>query len=184
MSLFGVRACAFPASFDVLTFQMLASVVFPGFTINRWVAFVEYMLQASDLESQASQYFCFVFSCLVFIFVWCVVCSYCCCCCWASPHSQYVPILVCCNRRRSITLRVATPELKHDLQPPNSPHTRRMFTRIMPRSHAYSPVLLGILLCGPVYDYYCFFSSCWLEKITCQTYMNTMGALVCCCSCC
>ncbi|CAM9999083.1 unnamed protein product [Laminaria digitata] len=31
---------------------MLASVVFPGFTINRWVAFVEYLLGASDLESQ------------------------------------------------------------------------------------------------------------------------------------
>ncbi|CAM9732026.1 unnamed protein product [Ectocarpus sp. 6 AP-2014] len=46
------KTCALPASFDVLTFQMLASVVFPGFTINRWVAFVEYLLQASDLESQ------------------------------------------------------------------------------------------------------------------------------------
>ncbi|CAM9585453.1 unnamed protein product [Pylaiella littoralis] len=46
------KACALPASFDVLTFQMLASVVFPGFTINRWVAFVEYIVQASDLESQ------------------------------------------------------------------------------------------------------------------------------------
>lgn len=46
------RTCAVPASFDVLTFQMLASVVFPGFTINRWVAFVEYMLDASNLEAQ------------------------------------------------------------------------------------------------------------------------------------
>lgn len=46
------RTCALPASFDVLTFQLLASVVFPGFTINRWVTFVEYMVQTSDLESQ------------------------------------------------------------------------------------------------------------------------------------
>ena len=31
------------------------SVVFPGFTINRWVAFVEYMIQAADLETQVSR---------------------------------------------------------------------------------------------------------------------------------
>ena len=32
----------------------MASVVFPGFTINRWVAFVEYMVQAANLKTQVS----------------------------------------------------------------------------------------------------------------------------------
>lgn len=41
-----------PALFDVLTFQMLASVIFPGFTINRWVAFVTFVINATHLESQ------------------------------------------------------------------------------------------------------------------------------------
>ena len=30
-------------------------MVFPGFTINRWVAFVEYISQAADLETQVSK---------------------------------------------------------------------------------------------------------------------------------
>lgn len=46
------KTCALPASFDVLTFQMLASVVFPGFTINRWVAFVTYCLDTFNVEAQ------------------------------------------------------------------------------------------------------------------------------------
>ncbi|CAM9622459.1 unnamed protein product [Ascophyllum nodosum] len=48
----GSTTCALPASFDVLTFQMLASVVFPGFTINRWVAVVDHLVSAYDLEAQ------------------------------------------------------------------------------------------------------------------------------------
>ncbi|CAM9215108.1 unnamed protein product [Discosporangium mesarthrocarpum] len=49
---FGPSVCALPASFDVLTFQMLASVVFPGFTINRWVAFIAFMINYLDLNTQ------------------------------------------------------------------------------------------------------------------------------------
>ncbi|CAM9794000.1 unnamed protein product [Chrysoparadoxa australica] len=46
----GGGLCALPATFDVLTFQMLASVIFPGFTINRWVAFVGYMEETLHLQ--------------------------------------------------------------------------------------------------------------------------------------
>ncbi|CAM9389045.1 unnamed protein product, partial [Phaeothamnion confervicola] len=47
--------CAIPACFDVLLFQMLASVIFPGFTINRWVTFVGYMEQTLHLQDSVSQ---------------------------------------------------------------------------------------------------------------------------------
>ncbi|KAG5188923.1 mitochondrial 18 KDa protein-domain-containing protein [Tribonema minus] len=42
--------CAFPATLDVLLFQMLASVIFPGFTINRWVTFVGFLESSLNLQ--------------------------------------------------------------------------------------------------------------------------------------
>mmetsp|Transcript_20408 Transcript_20408/g.30183 ORF Transcript_20408/g.30183 Transcript_20408/m.30183 type:complete len:148 (+) Transcript_20408:49-492(+) len=43
--------CAVPATLDVLMFQMLASIVFPGFTINRWVTFVSFMEEKIGLQN-------------------------------------------------------------------------------------------------------------------------------------
>ena len=42
--------CSLPATVDVLLFQMLASVVFPGFTINRWVTLVAYLESTLNLQ--------------------------------------------------------------------------------------------------------------------------------------
>ena len=47
--------CAFPATLDVLTFQLLASVALPGFTINRWVAFVTYVINTIHLQDSVPE---------------------------------------------------------------------------------------------------------------------------------
>jgi len=58
-------SCSIPALVDVLSFQLLASVIIPGFTINRWVAFCELVIEKMEFAVEGSAAYDFPFNDLI-----------------------------------------------------------------------------------------------------------------------